>query len=272
MIRRDPVTGILTSHASQLGKPFPTLARDVPEPPGPCRFCQLVAGETPDRPLDHSIPGVLLAPNRWSPLGEYADARLVIAGRHTESVEELLVEEWEPLCGVLVEAARRHRRAHRPGLASVNVGRYAGASQPHLHGQDVAIDHPAVPFRPLSPEHVATDVRLAREAGTVLIEDARAVVYAPWAPTRAGELRVVSPDATRLAREVHHAVTAVSARCGPRSYNLTIDDAGPALLARLVSRFDLDALYPSALGFTVVTVPVEEFVERVRPAYIAPER
>ena len=208
--------------------------------------------------------------NRWRPFEAASGAELVIARRHVTALEDLSVPELAEFLTLLVRLGSRQGRRFQRTLCFVNIGLEVNGTQPHLHGQvvstDLAVDAPwSATFL---PESLDEDVTQAREAGLVVDEGA-ALVYCPWAPTAAGEVRILAPDITALAAVLHGTLWRLRAVLGEFPYNLLVRDA-PSLLAQVVPRLSAVGVLPDYFGLTVVTLPPDEVARDLRAALAAP--
>jgi diadenosine tetraphosphate (Ap4A) HIT family hydrolase len=274
-VRTDPLTGVVTVHTDLSAKPVPRLARDLPELRSPCPLCQLGAA-VPDaeglitdgemrRPAKLASGLVLSMQNRWPHFGGHSEADLVLPRRHATCLEDLSNVEVEEFFGQMLRLLELHQQASSRTLAFVNVGRSAGSSQPHFHGQVVSTELAGSNTLALdfSAPAVATDLTLAHQHGLVL-RDSPALVYAPWAPSAPAEVRVVAPDVLSLSHAVQWAVRSIAESFGELPYNIMLHKSH-TLVAQIIPRFTIGAPFPMYLGLTVIAVAPERVAEALKP-------
>ncbi len=279
-LRRDPLTGCWSYHPDLTHKPFTLARRHLPEPGGPCAFCTLAAepveangsirnGEQIS-PLAANGEHAFALENRWRPFEPTSGAQLVIARRHVTALEDLTVPELAEFLTFLLRLGARQGRRFPRTLCFVNIGLEVNGTQPHLHGQvvstDLAVDAPWTATFTL--ESLDQDVLQAREAGLV-VEEAAALTYCPWAPTASGEVRILAPEIPTLARALHGTLWRLRAVLGEFPYNLLVRDA-PSLLAQVVPRLSAVGVLPDYFGLTVVTLPPDHIARDLRLAHDSP--
>ncbi|MGC8499315.1 MAG: hypothetical protein ACP5OV_07470 [Acidimicrobiales bacterium] len=276
-LRRDPLTGCWSFHPDLAHKPFTFARRHLPEPGGPCVFCALaaqpvdaggnIANGDETSHLAANGEHAFALENRWRPFEAASGAQLVIARRHATALEDLTVPELAEFLTLLVHLGSRQARRFARTLCFVNIGLEVNGTQPHLHGQivstDLTVDSPWTATFP--PASLDEDVSQAREADLVVVDEATALVYCPWAPTASGEVRILAPDVTALAAALHGALWRLRAVLGAFPYNLLVRDT-PSLLAQVVPRLSAVGVLPDYFGLTVVTLPPNEIARDLREA------
>ena len=274
-LRTDLLTGVVTAHPDLRGKTYPTLVRTLAELPNGCPLCEL-ANSTPNesgeildgeiwRLLSRSSDYSLTVDNRWPPFGDFGRSDLVVARQHVTSLEEMDLEELADFVSQLLQTRSAHQQTYPRTLTSVNVGEYAGSTQPHLHGQVVSteiVEHASVTPNPIF-EVMQNDIALAREHGLVLEEINGSITYVAWAPTMTGELRVVAVDVPSLVYALHAALLRVESCIGAVPYNV-IFHVEESLVAQVLLRVGHGSMYSLFFGITIVTTSPEELAKVLR--------
>lgn len=200
-----------------------------------------------------------LPPSRWGP-DVCAALFALFAARHRDLARDLRLQSLSFI-------------ALPPGAARL----------PHAHAALLAT--PFAP-RPALPEErcaVRQDLRQAREAGRVLLEEDGLSVWVPWAPRSSVHLRVAvahdrlppeQADVLRYGRVIARVLAATDRALGAARATFSITRLGlrpdegriAPLVADIEAPYDADAPLAGALGHRVCSLPPEDLVELLKPA------
>lgn len=259
----DPVTGWVTSQRPQPGKPFVRVPRRVPSPAGPCAFCAETAS---------LAAPVFVRENRWQPFAAPSRADLVISARHVIGAEDLTSVEHLALVEALADLDAQHARDFAFTRCFCNVGVGAASSQPHLHAQVVshAISSPNRLHVDTTRATLERDYAAAAARGLVLEGSATTRVYVAPAPLRTGEIRVQAASLETLSDALRDVLVRLARTVGSLDYNLFFHFRGSRPFAQVLAVVDqAPGVYPLLDGLCVVSVPPEEWAERLRSTSVA---
>jgi galactose-1-phosphate uridylyltransferase len=219
------------------------------------------------RPVISASSHVVTLANKWPSFGPGSRADLVITRRHATSLEELSSSELEEFFAQLLIARTEHRHAHAHSYVGANVGRDAGSSQPHFHGQVVSagLAAPAAHVLRLTPDALLADEALAARHGLVVSESENHCAYATWAPSATGEIRVRAKNASALALSIQEVLRGVTRAFGERSYNIAIHGENP-FVAQVLPKFTVASPMPAYFGLTIVTINPNRVADALRAA------
>jgi diadenosine tetraphosphate (Ap4A) HIT family hydrolase len=281
-IRTDVLSGGRVALPQQPGKSLHVRPRDIPRLDGPCPFCAIEHSlGTLDDPITNqgvtSLPvyvsdGAFALTNAWPAYGPRSHSILIMSRRHVESVDELSDEESRAFFSAIL-AVRRPILATTSSLTRtltlINVGRGAGASQPHLHAQIMSVDTdaPAMFSTVTSQEAISEDVAVARRHGLMLHDDATATVYVAWSPTSTGEVRCVAQGDQSLADGVRIALAYLTDAFGPMDYHIVI--AGEeTVVAQVMPSFVQRHLFSDYFGLACATISPTTLLKNLRGANV----
>jgi hypothetical protein len=238
-LRTDPLTGMSTWHAPASRRVTQVIDRTPPDAPaGPCFLCP---GGSADEPAVLQAGAARVIPNAYPVLGDGTGSEptgvneLVHGPSHALSISDVSVEEAADVLAAAHARAAEHARAWAHAGAFMQVGRYAGATAPHLHVQVLASVH--LPGSPadryaqmradtaagLRPCLLCADRERARSLGLGLTADA----WVPEAPSVSREVRVAGTCGEPgtwgdLATGVRGIAAAWDATGTPWAYNLVM--------------------------------------------------
>lgn len=273
-VRSDPLTGVRSVHPDMSAKPFPRAVRHLPAVPGACALCRLASEELNEksqilddgawRDVSLDDEHVRTTSNRWSPVERAGRADLIVVKRHVNGIEELRRLELSSVLSQIYEVADRFHQGFAKTLRTISVGQSVGSSQPHLHAQVVStsIESASAWEFDLSKEALAKDAEAAEAAGLVISRE-DALVYAPYAPSYAGELRIVAKDFPELVGGVERLFGAVATLIGPLDYRVVLH-RGADLVAQVVLQFTTPGLHADVLGLTIIPVSPQRLAEQLR--------
>jgi len=274
-IRIDPITNTASVHGDLRGKPLAPATRLLPATRSPCPLCALTELPVDEngyvlengvlRKVRHQTPRTLTTSNRWNVFADSGRSDLVTLKRHAESFEETTVDETADFFDHLYKSYADHSATFIQTVIFINVGVQSGASQAHLHGQIVSSSAHHTPIiKPELSQHSLTKEHESIKAHSLaILETSSAVLYAPWAPTTSGELRVLADSYEDFITTLHTALRLVTKAIGPVAYNI-MPLPGKPHFAQILLRLGPKGVYPWYFGTESVTQRPEELAELFR--------
>jgi UDPglucose--hexose-1-phosphate uridylyltransferase len=295
-VRRDPWSGaevVLAPGRLSIGATKPS---GLPAPSGRCPFCPGHEADAETTVESIGEPWMVRAVGNKFPL--VSDAMPHARGAHEVIVETAAHDGDLPDLdhAAMVRVLTMYRsRARSLGARSTteavvlfrNRGRRAGSSQPHPHAQIAALDF--VPPHVRARDAIASgDADLLgrtldaeRTGGRVVIESSTFITFAPYASSRAHEVRIA--PRTRIERLAHvddagvndladhlrRSLRALRTRMGLSDYNVLVRD--PAIETRdaffsieILPRTGGDAGFELHTGASICLVAPEETAAALR--------
>lgn len=295
LVRTDPLTGhrvIVAPNRRAIGASRPA---GLPASSGRCPFCPGHEADTETTVLAIGEPWqVRIVANRFPLIDPALGAHDVVVEHreHDRDLSDYTDDEARRVLDAVQQRIAALEQRHDVACVQYfrNRGRRAGSSQPHPHGQIVAL--PEITPSARARQHAAADPDRALPA--VMEREAKAgaiAVAGPWrawcppASERAWHVRIASAhDWPRFTAVPSDALVALSGllprltraaltASGTADYNLLLRD--PPVGERGATFFDLlprtggDAGFELGSGITVCNVDPAEATERVRNAFAA---
>ena len=272
-IRVDRLTGVYSVHPDMSGKPFPTAARNIPDVGAECALCRLVQepldenfeieDEGSKRPVLRDDHYARTTTNRWSPVESVGRADLIVLARHAEGLGELDESEMCAFLSHIFDMAHQHQ-GYAGTLMTTAVGRGAGSSQPHLHGQVVStgVVSPQAWVIDVSAASLDDDIAAATTHSLLVRRGSEFSTYVPYAPAYAGEVRIVAGSLAGLTRGLKELVDLIETRIGALDYRVVFH-RGDRYVAQLVLQFSRPGLHSDILGLTVISAPVDRLAAKL---------